>query len=494
MKKIYSLMFTLMLFLPLQATHYMGGEISWECLSNGNYRFIMKTYRECYTINGGNAAQFGNTEIMNTTVPGLPQITMTRISLIDISPHCNPDSIFQPKIFCPGLSVGHANMGALQENIYTSDASYPDGVALNGVPPSQGWEFSFAGCCRNPCTNIANSSSTGFRLRAKMYSYNGQNANPCYDNSPVFAEKPQTVLCTGVPVMTTPSAYDIDHDSLVYEWGQPLDMSASAIVQYTTGYSFNSPLPGVMHHPNNVNATINNITGEISLTSFTQGAFVTVVRLSSFRCGQLISEVFREFQIVLSQCGTNDPPEVDAPFPDPVSGIYNSYIDTVQAGEVVTFTIFGEDFGLMSDNITPQTINIKASGVQFGAGFTDSTAGCLIPPCATLNPPPPVSAQFSSAVNFSWQTTCDHLVINTDCQPSSVTYQFYFEFSDDFCPVPGVNSKVVTIVVQGEKPVEPPEIKCVVTLSDNSVLLTWMPPHDPDSIFDSYHIYYSTFP
>jgi hypothetical protein len=132
--------------------------------------------------------------------------------------------------------------------------------------------------------------------------------------------------------------------------------------------------------------------------------------------------------------------------------------------------------------------------VQFGDDFTDSTAGCLIPPCATLNPPPPVSAQFSSAVNFSWQTTCDHLVMNSDCQPSSVTYQFYFEFSDDFCPVPGVNSKVVTIVVQGEKPVDPPDIKCVTTLSDNSVLLTWVPPVDTDTIFDSYHIYYSALP
>ena len=33
--------------LPISATHYMGGEISWECLPNGNYRFVMHVYREC---------------------------------------------------------------------------------------------------------------------------------------------------------------------------------------------------------------------------------------------------------------------------------------------------------------------------------------------------------------------------------------------------------------------------------------------------------------
>ena len=36
------------------ASHYMGGEITWQCLANGNFRFIMKLYRECngVTFNG----------------------------------------------------------------------------------------------------------------------------------------------------------------------------------------------------------------------------------------------------------------------------------------------------------------------------------------------------------------------------------------------------------------------------------------------------------
>jgi hypothetical protein len=55
-------------FIPTQttATHYMGGEITWECMPNGNFRFVMKAYRECYTTGGGTAANYGNTAPLMT--------------------------------------------------------------------------------------------------------------------------------------------------------------------------------------------------------------------------------------------------------------------------------------------------------------------------------------------------------------------------------------------------------------------------------------------
>ena len=296
MKKLILILLLGIIIIPANATHYMGGDITWECLPNGNYRFTMKLYRECYTSGGGSAATFGNTESLQTTVPGLTSITLTRTSLIDISPHCNTNPLFTPKISCPGMPNGAANMGALQENIYTSDASYPNGVTLNGIPPTQGWMFYHISCCRNPCTNINGASSLGWRLRAVMYSYNGQNANPCYDNSPVFAEKPSTVICNGYPFTYNHNAYDPDLDSLAYTWAQPLIENGSPIVAYATGYSYINPLPGPSLNPNNVPATIDANTGEISFTSYTQGAFVTVIKVSTYRCGQLIAEIFREIQ------------------------------------------------------------------------------------------------------------------------------------------------------------------------------------------------------
>ena len=73
----------------------MGGEITWECTPSGNFRFVMKLYRECYYGNGA-AANYGNTANLTTTVPGFSMINMTRVSgyPIDISPVCNSDTNF----------------------------------------------------------------------------------------------------------------------------------------------------------------------------------------------------------------------------------------------------------------------------------------------------------------------------------------------------------------------------------------------------------------
>lgn len=496
MKILKILFFFLILFSQshLFATHYMGGEITWECLPNGNYRFILKLYRECYTTNGGSALTFGNTEILRTTVPGLPTITMTRISLTDMSPQCNANPAFQPKIYCPGMPNGNANMGALQENIYTSDAVYPNGITLNGVPPPQGWIFYHEDCCRNPCTNIPNATSIGWRLRAIMYPYNNQNAHPCYDNSPRFAEVPSSVLCIGYPFAYNHNAFDPDLDSLSFDWAYPLNQGGSNITAYNPGYSYTSPLPSTVHHPNNVPATINPLTGEISFTSYTQGAFVTVVKVSSYRCGQLIAEIFREIQVVLLACGTNNPPAVTAPFQDPVTGQYTLYNTTVYAGQSVSFFMSGTDFEFMPDGTTPQTVIIEASGPQFGAGYTNPNAGCLNPPCAILNPPPPISAFFGAATNFHWQTSCVHLTAAAGCGSTTNTYVFLIKVRDDFCPAPAVQFKTITITVVDPPLIPAPQIRCVETLPNGDIQLTWTIPPDPYNSFYNYTIFYSQNP
>lgn len=475
----------------LYSTHYMGGEITWECLSNGNYRFILKLYRECYTTNGGSALSFGNTEILRTTVPGLPNITMTRISLTDMSPKCNPNPAFQPKIFCPGMPTGNANMGALQENIYTSDASYPNGVPLNGVPPPQGWMFYHEDCCRNPCTNIPNATSIGWRLRAIMYPYNNQNTYPCYDNSPRFAEVPSSVLCIGHPFTYNHNAFDPDLDSISFAWAYPLNQGGSNITSYNPGYSYSSPLPSTVHNPNNIPASINPQTGEISFTSFTQGAFVTVVKVSSYRCGQLIAEIFREIQVVLLACGINNPPQVTAPFQDPNTGQYTLYSTSVYAGQNVSFFLSGTDFEFMPDGTTPQTVSIEASGPQFGLGYTNPNLGCLNPPCATLNPPPPISAFFGAATNFYWQTSCVHLTAAAGCGNTTNTYIFLIKVRDDFCPAPSVQFKTISITVVNPPLLDAPKIRCVETLPNGDVKLTWSIPNDPHNAFYNYTIFYS---
>jgi gliding motility-associated-like protein len=483
--------------LPVDATHYMGGEITWECLPNGDFRFIMKLYRECYTTNGNAAANFANTETMQTTVPGFPSITMTRITgwPVDISPACNTNPSF-PHIVCTGMTPpGNANWGAVQEHVYTSDGAYPNGVPLTGVPPVNGWVFSHTSCCRNPCTNIPGSNGMNWYLRAIMYPYNNQNVSVCYDNSPKFQEIPRTVICTGYPFTYNHNASDKELDVLNFEWAQPWTGNNQPINTWSPGYSWNStattsPLPGIMHNPNNVPATVNLTTGEISFTSYTIGAFVTVTKVTAYKCGIKVAEIFREMQVVLLQCGTNTPPDVTPPFQNAL-GQYTLFNDTVYAGEFVTFALSGTDFEFLP-NSAPQTMTMQATGLQFGTGFTNTTAGCLAAPCATLTPAPPVTGQFGVQTTFNWQTHCDHLAANAGCGTTSNLYTFVIRTQDDFCPAPAINIATITILVLDHPQLPSPRMGCTEVLPNGSVRLTWEEVIDTFGTFDSYWIYHST--
>jgi gliding motility-associated-like protein len=503
MLRLKSLITLVVLLLTIDAfaSHYAGGEITWQCLGNGRFRFIMKLYRECNGITYNNQ----ETILSNSSVPS---ITMSLYpggdpldgadgnldGKTDISPsrvcwdptleiHCHPD----PPV---------PNTGAIEEWYYTSDQTYPAGVLLAGVPPASGWIFSYSSGSRNPCTNITNASSLNWFLRAVMYPYQGQNTFPCYDNSPEFAERPSTVIGVGYPFTYNHNATDKELDSLAYDWAPALT-DAVTPVPYAPGFAYNNPLPGPLFNPLNVAAVMNAYTGEISYTSYTNGAFVTVTKVTAYRCGVKIAEIFREMQIVLlPNQYPNNPPQLAPPFYNPVSGLYDLYVDTVYAGETVDFDITSIDMDLLPNN-NPQTLTLEASGQDFGAGFSNPAVGCLNPPCATLNPPPVITAMVAVATHFHWQTACEHLshpYPGPGCATTYNIHNFVIKVYDDNCPGPGMNIATITIVVLPKPVLPPPEIHCVAVDPAGNVTLTWEPPPDPVGTFDSYHIFHSTSP
>ena len=314
------------------------------CTNNGKYIFTLKAYRECAGIT------YANTQTINSnSSAGNFTVTLQSGYPKDISPVCNSNPAFS-HIACATTTV--SNTGGVSEYVYKSSA-----LTLNGVPPVSGWIFTWEDCCRNPCANITGSINLGWRLRAIMYPYNNTNANPCYDNSPVFAEIPRTVICSGYPFTYNHNAFDKELDSLSFAWGQPLLDNGSPVTSYASGYSYTNPLPGPSQNPNNVSGTVNPINGEISFTSFTTGAYVTSVKVTAWKCHIKVAEIWRDIQVVILPCGTNTPPVVPAPFPmNP-----NPYLDTVYAGDTVHFSLAATDFQFLP-NGTPQTVSIEASG------------------------------------------------------------------------------------------------------------------------------------
>ena len=493
MKAVQLLAVSLLLVLTffsnkVQASHYMGGEITWVCIPTGQpnagkYIFTMKVYRECGGI------QFGSTQTLSSNSPA-GSISMTEITgwPKDISPNCNTG--LNNSITCAGATS--SNTGAVEEHIYRSSA-----IQLNGTPPTTGWMFYWGSCCRNPSANIVAANSKSWRLRAIMYPYGNLSAYPCFDNSPSFAEVPRTVICTGYPFTYNHNAFDMELDSLSFEWGQPLLSTGLPLAPYSSGYTYNSPLPGTAQNPNNVPAVVDPYTGTISFTSYTTGAYVTSTKVTAFKCGVKVAEIWRDMQVVLLSCGTNTPPNVTPPFGG------NSFTDTVFAGDNVCFNMSATDLQFLP-NGQPQTMEIEASGGQFGSFVApigtnpatfSATSGCLQTPCATLTPAPgpgyPLTGVFGVQTHFCWQTTCDHLAANVGCGNTSNVYTFVLKVSDDYCPAPAINISTITVVVLPKPTLPAPEIQCIKTQPNGDVELTWTAVIDTMSTFDSYRIYTS---
>lgn len=462
------------------SNHWMGGEITWICDGAGNYVFTLKIHRDCSGPAVGTAGQ-------NIRVWGHPTLTQIPVNFIvknEVSPTCKEVPGGPLQISC----ISNITIGAVEEYIFESAP-----INISGVPPVTGWVFTWDNLTRNSAVvNLISPSTKGITLRAIMYSNSGQNGSPCYDSSPQFIESPSTIICAGSPFSYSPNAFDPNLDSLVFSFGQPLDNIQTsynppadpANLTYASGYSVGSSLPGTSQNTNNVPASINPQTGEISFTSYTLGSFAIVLKVQAYRCNILIAEVYREMQIIIVNCGTNNSPLVTAP----LNG-NTSFSDTVIAGELVLFNFEAEDFELLQDN-TGQTVEITASGSQFGTNYSDPNNGCNEPPCATLSFVPPVYGSPRASVGFQWQTDCNHLVKNngSGCG-SGNTYKFVFKVKDDFCPAPSVKYHTVSITVVPPTSLPAPEIKCVTVLANGDIRITWESVNDTLNIFQSYEIY-----
>ncbi len=425
-----------------KASHLMGGEITWTCLSNGQYLFHMKVYRDCNGIIFSPTGVF--LDVNNVT--GISTINMNLVSQADLSPRC--DSLSGPQISCASAS-GNTS-GAIEEFIFVSNP-----ITLTGVPPTAGWIFSYSNCCRNGAiTNLQNQVNRGFTLRAIMYPFQGQNGGPCYDSSPTFAEKPNAVTCSGYSYFYNPVATDPELDSLVYAWAKPLDSwgggtftaTNPAPLGFNAGYSFSNPLPDTIQNPNNIPAILNTTTGDICITSFTTGNYVTVVSVSAYKCGIKVAEIFRDIQFTIMNCtGVNNMPFVTSTIDSNIATC-DYYRDTVFAGDSISFAMMVSDFDTAFNGI-PQFITTSAKGIQFGLNLNQTDTGCHTPPCAVIVQPMPHVAYPVDTITFGWQTTIDHLGLGYVCAYMPNTYYFNFVFADSKCPVPGSVSKMVAITV-----------------------------------------------
>lgn len=435
MKRLLLLPLLLICLLPAaNASHEAGGSITWECTPSGEFVFTLKIARYCSGI-----ALPGAQTLAVHDHPTVSSIALTQVATNDLTPVCNPNGA--------GLDCANGDPGTVEQYVYESAP-----IQLSGVPPAQGWAFTYTGCCRQGnIVNLTNPFAVGTTLYGIMYPWNGTNMYPCFDSSPELDVPAQTLVCNNDPTSLHLNGTDVNRDSLVFEMTSSLlELSGTfsstnpGPVSFVAPFSGTQPLPGWTSMDPQV--------GVIEFTPNMAGLFNYTTKVLAYRDGLLVSETIRDGNIQVMNCANTTGPTLNAPLTGPV------YYETVTAGSTVSLTLSATDAG--------DTIQFRA----FSSRFSDLFSGqndCDIPFCGTLTPTPAVSGALSTTTtNFEWVTNTDHLTPNGD----AYTHLFTVIFEDDECPLP--NSSAVTLAITVEPQLANPNNTVVASMYTTSAACT----------------------
>lgn len=287
MRKSLFIIAILLISLSVEASHLVGGDMTYTCLGNNTYRIKLTIFRDCNNnqvpfdqivpiafYNNGFVYQSISVPITNV-FPNIPLVADS----------CSPPP---------------------PSNVCVEYAEYIDTIVL---PVSQfPYTIVHQRCCRNNVVmNIVAPASTGTSYHTQIP------ANDTACNSSVqFLDYPNLLLCFGQPNIIDIPTSDPDGDSLVFSLCAPMLGGGQAPgtvmpsppsgppytpVSYTAGFSPATPING------SPGMSINPQTGTITVFPDPVVGFFTVgVCVDEYRNGQLINSVTREMQFIVADC------------------------------------------------------------------------------------------------------------------------------------------------------------------------------------------------
>ena len=302
------ILFTLLPFSYLQATHIVGGEMTYVCLGNGDYEITLKIYRNCESqtgfdgpFNGAMSIYKGESEVE------FGRITMPSPVVTPIPPDINNPCLILPPNIC------------VEEGLYQFNLSDDDIGNINLPLSDESYHIIYQRCCRNnTISNILNPESTGATFYIEI---TGESQSLC-NSTPTFDNFPPIVICVNEDLVFDHSATDPDGDLLVYELCSPLKGGGLAgwmgpgnasdfdgtnpnpdapppfdnVIFVGPTYQATDPIGG------NPILTINPTTGLLTGTPNTEGQFVVGICVDEYRNGVLLSRVQRDFQFNIAFC------------------------------------------------------------------------------------------------------------------------------------------------------------------------------------------------
>lgn len=292
---LFSLIF-LGSMIPVEATHFMGASITYECFGSCNYRVYHYNYLDCSS-------------------PATPPIATPPTNVVLSSYNGDSSACVAPTLIdfwqlfsyteittvCPGVqtlcsSSTTAPINGVAEFIYYLDLSFCN-------TNCDIYTISLAYCCRTS-TITSGAASKGLETNRTIID---RSITPC-NNSPVFNSPPTPYICAGQSKTYSHAATDPEGDMLKYSLG-PCYASSSQVL-YNTGYSPTSPLGSSW------GVQIDSLTGDITFDPIPNPgggnivAGVLCVYVSEFRNGIKIGEISRDMEVNVLTC-TGSPPIIN---------------------------------------------------------------------------------------------------------------------------------------------------------------------------------------
>lgn len=424
--------------IDLEAAHLVGGDLSYTCTGNNDYRIRLRIYRDC----AGGGAQFDAD--VDIAVYDINNVLIKEINIVK-----------GPTVTLSASATGNPCETAPP----SSCTEYADYIITDNLPPlAGGYTLTWQRCCRNnSIQNILNPGSEG-----NTYTVTIPDNDVGCNNSPQFLDPAPVVLCVGTPLNLALNVQENDGDSVHIELCDILKSegtngcnNGSTIpspacpppyntINFAAPYTSASPLPSAPAF------AVDPITGIITGTPNQLGRYVVGICASEYRNGVLLSTVRLDYQFVLTACVPNIVSDFVTPIEDP--SILCDGLTLAFTSQSVNANQQFWDFGV--DTLTTDTSSDRNPTYTFpGPGIYDvslisfsNNGACSDTVVATFDLRTPVDPDFT----FTGQTCFENQnVLFTALGAYPADADFLWEFGA--ANVPAYNGRT------------PPPIKWIVT-------------------------------
>jgi gliding motility-associated-like protein len=428
--RISSVILTILFITSAQASHIVGGEFSLTWMGRG-HRYMLGMYLYYDDIHAqGDLKDKGITVSVfekgtNTFVEEIAMPLTTFEKFVEYRvPDCVKEKDVRTRILFYSKEV------ALLPEIY----DHP-----------QGYYVQFERCCRNEIIdNIENPDEVGMTFYMEFPAVGRHDANGDLtvfrNSSPKFKPIEGEYFCLKTLQKYDFGAIDGNNDSLVYSLVTPFKGYAAPdnsqnmpkynpapypLVDWVRGYSVNNMIPG------NPSLSINRFTGEITVKPTREGLYVMSVMVEEYRHGKLIGVNRRDFQFLVVDCPSNNPPDISVL---DKNGNLLGKNDSVKIdfGVEECFTITVRD---SSSYIESEFVNVKVAGGSLPGAVSSIAPGSYM-----------LTETEHEKRGQLCLNTCKTVILEKDS-----LFTLKLVAADDACPMPLTDTLEIKVFVKGVK-------------------------------------------